>query len=121
MAQDKPTLDEILSNPDEKVKDMIALVDSALEKHLEPTDIDELLSSKYSGDEELLRYGNAYLDYKVQDWFDGTDKEEDEDDEFNQLLNLFISDNEDDEPSEDDDEDDEEVEIEIEGGRNKMH
>ena len=117
MAQDKPTLDEILSNPDEKVKDMIALVDSALEKHLEPTDIDELLSSKYSGDEELLRYGNAYLDYKVQDWFDGTDKEEDEDDEFNQLLNLFISDNEDDEPSEDDDEDDEEVEIEIEDSK----
>lgn len=122
MAQDKPTLEDILSNPDVHVKSLLEFIDSALENKMDREYIVRTMSGIYGHEEETLRYGMAYLDYKMTA---GNEKDEDEDDEnddmFEHLLNTFLKDTDKSEFKSEDElefgklyDDDEEAEEEIE-------
>lgn len=65
MALDKPTLEEILANPDERVKELLRFIDDALESEVSRKNIVRAINQVYGDDEELLSYGKAYLSYKM--------------------------------------------------------
>ena len=120
MAQDKLTLEEILANPDERVKTLLRFIDEAMESKMARKNIVRAMSQVFGDDEETLRYGEAYLSYKMP----VEQGDDDDDDMFEHLLNSFIKDiDKSDFKSEDelefgdlddnDDEDDNEEEIEV--------
>lgn len=86
MALDKPTLEEILANPDEQVKNLLRFIDEAMESNMARKNIVRAMNQVYSEDEETLRYGKAYLSYKMP----AEDEEDDNDEMFEHLLNTFI-------------------------------
>ena len=119
MALNKPTLEEILANPDERVKTLLRFIDEAMESKMARKNIVRAMTQVYRDDEETLRYGEAYLSYKMP-----LEEEEDvEEDMFEHLLNSFIKGS--DEPErtnedilefgdlDEDDEDDDDEDIEV--------
>ena len=120
MALNKPTLEEILANPDERVKTLLRFIDEAMESKMARKNIVRAMTQVYRDDEETLRYGEAYLSYKMP----VEDEEGDNEDMFERLLNTFIKGS--DEPErtnedilefgdldDDDDEDDDDEDIEV--------
>ena len=119
MALNKPTLEEILANPDERVKTLLRFIDEAMESKMARKNIVRAMTQVYRDDEETLRYGEAYLSYKMP----LEEEEDDEEDMFEHLLNSFIKGS--DEPErtnedilefgdlDDDDEDDDDEDIEV--------
>jgi len=86
MALNKPTLEEILDNPDERVKTLLRFIDEAMESKMARKNIVRAMTQVYRDDEETLRYGEAYLSYKMP----LEEEEDDEEDMFEHLLNSFI-------------------------------
>lgn len=125
MAQNKLTLEEILANPDKHVKSLLTFIDSAMESKMERAYIVKTMTRVYGDEEETLRYGKAYLDYKMpvgED--DENEDEEDEEDMFEKLMgDFFMADDKSDFLSEeilefgddgdDDDEEEEEEKLEV--------
>ena len=119
MALNKPTLEEILANPDERVKTLLRFIDEAMESKMARKNIVRAMTQVYRDDEETLRYGEAYLSYKMP----LEEEEDDEEDMFEHLLNSFIKGS--DEPErtnedilefgdlDEDDEDDDDEDIEV--------
>ena len=119
MALNKPTLEEILTNPDERVKTLLRFIDEAMESKMARKNIVRAMTQVYRDDEETLHYGEAYLSYKMP----LEEEEDDEEDMFEHLLNSFIKGS--DEPErtnedilefgdlDDDDEDDDDEDIEV--------
>ena len=61
-----------MANPDEHVKSLLEFIDSAMESKMEREYIVKTMTQVYGHEEETLRYGLAYLSYKMP-----TDKDED--------------------------------------------
>ena len=67
MARNKPTLEEILASPDERVKILLRFIDEAMESKMARKNIVRAMDQVFGDDEETLRYGKAYLSYKLPD------------------------------------------------------
>ncbi len=66
MAQEKLTLEEILANPDERIKLLVEIIDDFVKSKAKRKNI--LKAIEYGlepEDEEILRYAKAYLSYKM--------------------------------------------------------
>ena len=67
MAQEKLTLEEILANPDERIKLLVEIIDDFVKSKAKRKNI--LKAIKYGFDTEdeemILRYAKAYLSYKM--------------------------------------------------------
>lgn len=117
MALDKPTLEEILANPNEQVKNLLRFIDEAMESNMARKNIVRAMNQVYRDDEETLGYGKAYLSYKMP----AEDEEDDNDEMFEHLLNTFIKGSDKPERTnedilefgdlDDDDEDEEDIEV----------
>ena len=75
MAQEKLTLEEILANPDERIKLLVEIIDDFVKSKAKRKNILKAIEYGFdTEDEEILRYAKAYLSYKMP-----ADDEDDED------------------------------------------
>ena len=67
MAQEKLTLEEILANPDERIKLLVEIIDDFVKSKAKRKNILKAIEYGFdTGDEEMiLRYAKAYLSYKM--------------------------------------------------------
>ena len=76
MAQEKLTLEEILANPDERIKLLVEIIDDFVKSKAKRKNILKAIEYGFDTEDEemILRYAKAYLSYKMP--ADDTDDED---------------------------------------------
>lgn len=85
MALDKPTIEEILTNSDERFKSVLESIDGAMECMMKRDFIVKTMALVYGQEEETLRYGMAYISYKMP-----TEEEKDYDDDDDDDIEAIV-------------------------------
>ena len=67
MAQEKLTLEEILANPDERIKLLVEIIDDFVKSKAKRKNILKAIEYGFDTEDEemILRYAKAYLSYKM--------------------------------------------------------